>query len=147
LGVAVWGGRTPPPRAIWGGCQEGFGREIEMSSKKCRRIVSKKICSVMTPQQLERKPSTTGSVGFLAFFLVNLCFLLMGLIVLWIFINPLARAHFSLILPVILAMTLHWRPWHKSSYPTLMYSLFHLKAELLWSCRIIHLISCSSSQN
>jgi hypothetical protein len=61
-----------------------FSAPSLFSIPKCRRTVSKKICSVMAPQQLERKPSTTGSVRFLSFFLINLCFLLMGLIVLWI---------------------------------------------------------------
>ncbi|XP_062166978.1 3-isopropylmalate dehydratase large subunit, chloroplastic-like [Alnus glutinosa] len=39
-----------------------FSAPSLFSIPKCRRTVSKKICSVMTPQQSERKPSTTGSV-------------------------------------------------------------------------------------
>lgn len=39
--------------------------------QRCNRNSSKKICSVMTPQQSERKPAATGSVGFLLFFFKN----------------------------------------------------------------------------
>ncbi|GLT64156.1 hypothetical protein SLA2020_366650 [Shorea laevis] len=39
-----------------------FSAPSLFSIPKCRRTVSKKICSVMAPQQSERKPSTTGSV-------------------------------------------------------------------------------------
>ncbi|KAF5465844.1 hypothetical protein F2P56_015812 [Juglans regia] len=39
-----------------------FSRQSVSSIPKCRRTISKKICSVTAPHQLERKPSTTGSV-------------------------------------------------------------------------------------
>ncbi|XP_062166983.1 3-isopropylmalate dehydratase large subunit, chloroplastic-like isoform X2 [Alnus glutinosa] len=39
-----------------------FSAPSLFSIPKCRRTVSKKICSVTAPQQSERKPSTTGSV-------------------------------------------------------------------------------------
>ncbi|GMY27023.1 3-isopropylmalate dehydratase large subunit, chloroplastic [Fagus crenata] len=38
------------------------------SIPKCKRTISTKICSVMAPQQSERKPATTGSDGFLSNF-------------------------------------------------------------------------------
>jgi hypothetical protein len=41
----------------------------------CRRTVSKKICSLMAPQQSERKPSTTGSVVFLSIFFFSTIFM------------------------------------------------------------------------
>ncbi|KAA0038519.1 hypothetical protein IC582_006871 [Cucumis melo] len=39
-----------------------FSSSLPFSYRRCERTVSKKICSVMTPQQSERKPSATGSV-------------------------------------------------------------------------------------
>lgn len=41
-----------------------FSPSLPFSFRRCERTVSKKICSVMTPQQSERKPSASGSVGF-----------------------------------------------------------------------------------
>ena len=61
-----------------------FSTSSQFSIPKCNRRISKKICSVMTPQQSERRPSTTGSVGFLSIFSLVLCFWLIGFIVLWI---------------------------------------------------------------
>jgi predicted N-acyltransferase len=55
-----------------------FSAPSLFSIPKCRRTVSKKICSVMTPQQSERKPSTTGSVGFLSFFSHQFVFFVNG---------------------------------------------------------------------
>nr|XP_023884282.1 3-isopropylmalate dehydratase large subunit, chloroplastic [Quercus suber]POE70736.1 3-isopropylmalate dehydratase large subunit, chloroplastic [Quercus suber] len=39
-----------------------FSTSSQFSIPKCNRRISKKICSVMAPQQSERRPSTTGSV-------------------------------------------------------------------------------------
>jgi len=39
------------------------------SIPKCKKSISKKIVSVMAPQQSERRPATTGSVSFLLFYL------------------------------------------------------------------------------
>jgi hypothetical protein len=36
-------------------------------------MISKKICSAMAPQQPERKPATTGSIGFLSNFVIDFC--------------------------------------------------------------------------
>lgn len=47
-----------------------FSSSLPFSYRRCERTVSKKICSVMTPQQSERKPSATGSVGFSSVFLL-----------------------------------------------------------------------------
>ncbi|KAF4351614.1 hypothetical protein F8388_003267 [Cannabis sativa] len=46
-----------------GAALSSFSSSPAFSVQRCKRTVSKKICSVMTPQQSERKPATTGSVG------------------------------------------------------------------------------------
>uniref|UniRef100_A0A803Q4G1 Aconitase/3-isopropylmalate dehydratase large subunit alpha/beta/alpha domain-containing protein n=1 Tax=Cannabis sativa TaxID=3483 RepID=A0A803Q4G1_CANSA len=45
-----------------GAALSSFSSSPAFSVQRCKRTVSKKICSVMTPQQSERKPATTGSV-------------------------------------------------------------------------------------
>lgn len=48
-----------------------FSSQASFSVRKSYQRVPRRIVSVMTPQQSERKPATTGSVGFCFMILAN----------------------------------------------------------------------------